>query len=304
MAAGLRGENRVAVAFHGDGAANQGILYETLNLAAGVAAAARRGLREQPVRDDDPLCRLPGRGEHRGARRGLRHPRGGGGRHGRARGPGGDARGHRAGRAGEGPSYLECRTYRYAGHSLRNDRPVRSEEEIASWKARDPLPALARRLREHHGLPETEAAAIDDEERERIAGPRWPAAEAAPEPGPEMLEAGVFCDDPWEETPPPRTEADENRILSYAGALNEAHHQAMAADNRILLFGRGRGRRRGGVRGLDRPQGTVRPRTGPSTPPISEQAITGLGVGLALADARPVVEIQFMDILTLAADRS
>ena len=37
--------------------------------------------------------------------------------------------------------------------------------------------------------------------------------------------------------------------------------------------------------------------------PISEQAIAGLGVGLALADARPIVEIQFMDILTLAADQ-
>ena len=34
MAAKLRGESRVAVAFHGDGAGNQGVLYETLNIAS------------------------------------------------------------------------------------------------------------------------------------------------------------------------------------------------------------------------------------------------------------------------------
>ena len=187
------------------------------------------------------------------------------------------------------------------GHSLRNDRPVRSEEAMASWKARDPLPALARRLHEHHGLPESETAAIDDEERGRVAA-AVAAAEAAEEPGPEMLTAGVFCDDPWEETPPPRTEADENRILSYAGALNEAHHQAMAADDRILLFGEDVADG-GGVfgvsTGLKERFGADRVRD----TPISEQAIAGLGVGLALADARPIVEIQFMDILTLAADQ-
>ena len=205
------------------------------------------------------------------------------------------------GRAGDGPSYIECQTYRYMGHSLRNDRPVRSEEEIASWRARDPLPALARRLQEHHGLPESETAAIDDEEHARIEA-AVAAAEAAEEPGPEMLTAGVFCDDPWEETPPPRTEADENRILSYAGALNEAHHQAMAADERILLFGEDVAEG-GGVFGVST---GLKERFGPERvrdTPISEQAITGLGVGLALADARPIVEIQFMDILILAADQ-
>ena len=151
MAAGLRGENRVAVAFHGDGAANQGILYETLNLAAvwrlplivvcennqyamttpyavtqaGESIAARAAGFGIPSEVVDGMDVHAVRGAIRAA--------------------------IERGRAGEGPSYIECRTYRYMGHSLRNDRPVRSEEEIASWKARDPLPALALRLHEHHG---------------------------------------------------------------------------------------------------------------------------------------------------------
>ena len=301
MAAGLRGERRVAVAFHGDGAANQGILYETLNLAAVWKLPIIVICENNQYAMTTPYA-ISQAGENIAARAaGFGIPA--------EVVDGMDVHAVRAavgaaierGRAGEGPSYIECQTYRYMGHSLRNDRPVRSEEEIASWRARDPLPALARRLQEHHGLPEGETAAIDDEERARIEA-AVAAAEAAEEPGPEMLTAGVFCDDPWEETPPPRTEADENRILSYAGALNEAHHQAMAADERILLFGEDVAEG-GGVfgvsTGLKERFGADRVRD----TPISEQAITGLGVGLALADARPIVEIQFMDILILAADQ-
>ena len=301
MAAGLRGERRVAVAFHGDGAANQGILYETLNLAAVWKLPIIVICENNQYAMTTPYA-ISQAGENIAARAaGFGIPA--------EVVDGMDVHAVRAavgaaierGRAGEGPSYIECQTYRYMGHSLRNDRPVRSEEEIASWRARDPLPALARRLNEHHGLPESETAAIDDEEQGGIEA-AVAAAEASPEPGPEMLTAGVFCDDPWEETPPPRTEADENRILSYAGALNEAHHQAMAADERILLFGEDVAEG-GGVfgvsTGLKERFGAERVRD----TPISEQAITGLGVGLALADARPIVEIQFMDILILAADQ-
>ena len=301
MAAGLRGERRVAVAFHGDGAANQGILYETLNLAAVWKLPIIVICENNQYAMTTPYA-ISQAGENIAARAaGFGIPA--------EVVDGMDVHAVRAavgaaierGRAGEGPSYIECQTYRYMGHSLRNDRPVRSEEEIASWKARDPLPALARRLKEHHGLPESETAAIDGEERARIEA-AVAAAEAAEEPGPEMLTAGVFCDDPWEETPPPRTEADENRILSYAGALNEAHHQAMAADERLLLFGEDVAEG-GGVFGVST---GLKERFGPERvrdTPISEQAITGLGVGLALADARPIVEIQFMDILILAADQ-
>ena len=182
MAAGLRGERRVAVAFPGDGAANQGILYETLNLAAVWKLPIIVICENNQYAMTTPYA-VSQAGENIAARAaGFGIPA--------EVVDGMDVHAVRAavgaaierGRAGEGPSYIECQTYRYMGHSLRNDRPVRSEEEIASWRARDPLPALARRLHEHHGLPESETAAIDDEERARIEA-AVAAAEAAEEPG-------------------------------------------------------------------------------------------------------------------------
>ena len=301
MAAGLRGERRVAVAFHGDGAANQGILYETLNLAAVWRLPIIVICENNQYAMTTPYA-ISQAGENIAARAaGFGIPA--------EVVDGMDVHAVRAavgaaierGRAGEGPSYIECQTYRYMGHSLRNDRPVRSEEEIASWKART-------RCRPSRGASGSTTASRRARRRPsttrsaRGSRPRWRRPRRRRSRGPEMLTAGVFCDDPWEETPPPRTEADENRILSYAGALNEAHHQAMAADERILLFGEDVAEG-GGVFGVST---GLKERFGPGRvrdTPISEQAITGLGVGLALADARPIVEIQFMDILILAADQ-
>ena len=173
MAAGLRGERRVAVAFHGDGAANQGILYETLNLAAVWRLPIIVICENNQYAMTTPYA-ISQAGENIAARAaGFGIPA--------EVVDGMDVHAVRAavgaaierGRAGEGPSYIECQTYRYMGHSLRNDRPVRSEEEIASWKARDPLPALARRLREHHGLPESETAPPSTTRSARGSRPRW-----------------------------------------------------------------------------------------------------------------------------------
>ena len=125
MAAGLRGEKRVAVAFHGDGAANQGILYETLNLAAVwrlpivvvcennqyamttpyAVSQAGESIAARAAGFGIPSEVVDGMDVH-AVREAMRAA-------------------IERGRAGEGPSYIECRTYRYMGHSLRNDRPVR-----------------------------------------------------------------------------------------------------------------------------------------------------------------------------------
>ncbi|OGP81143.1 MAG: hypothetical protein A2Z13_08160 [Deltaproteobacteria bacterium RBG_16_64_85] len=42
-------------------------------------------------------------------------------------------------RSGEGPTYLECKTYRYHGHSEHDRATYRSDEELITWESRDPI---------------------------------------------------------------------------------------------------------------------------------------------------------------------
>ncbi len=66
-------------------------------------------------------------------------------------------------RAGGGPHFLECRTYRFRAHSMYDPDLYRERSEVEHWKERDPLVLLAARLREHGRLGEDEAAALDAE---------------------------------------------------------------------------------------------------------------------------------------------
>ena len=49
-------------------------------------------------------------------------------------------------RSGEGPFFLECRTYRFRAHSMYDPELYRDKAEVEEWKKRDPIPALIRRL--------------------------------------------------------------------------------------------------------------------------------------------------------------
>lgn len=91
------------------------------------------------------------------------------------------------------------------------------------------------------------------------------------------------------------------RTLSIAEALNEALHEELERDPRTLTFGEDI--EGGGLFGVTR---GLLDRFGPGrvkNTPISEQAITGVAVGAAMVGARPIVEIQIMDFLTLAMDQ-
>jgi len=82
-------------------------------------------------------------------------------------------------RRGEGPYFLECMTYRMAGHFVGDAQRYRSKEEIAAMKEKCPIERLKRHLIER-GVAETELAALADEAREEVlqaveqarAGPR------------------------------------------------------------------------------------------------------------------------------------
>jgi pyruvate dehydrogenase E1 component beta subunit len=86
-------------------------------------------------------------------------------------------------------------------------------------------------------------------------------------------------------------------------AINDALHDAMAADPKVLVLGEDIGdREEGGVvgatKGLSTKFGDLRART----TPISEQAIIGAAIGASLAGYRPVAEIMLMNFTTVAMD--
>jgi len=175
----VEGSGRVAVTFFGDGGANQGVLHETMNLAAlwrlplvfvcennGYAVtlaqerstagslverAAAYGMAAEWVdgMDVDAVVDAASRGAARA-------------------------------RAGEGPTFLECRTYRFFGHHTA-ERTMklgyRGDEEIETWRLRDPVATAGTALAagEREQVAEEVEALLD----EAVAFAR---ASARPEP--------------------------------------------------------------------------------------------------------------------------
>ncbi len=66
-------------------------------------------------------------------------------------------------RAGEGPVFLECRTYRFRAHSMYDPELYRTDAEVAEWKKRDPIPALAGSLQGAGVLSNSDMAALEQE---------------------------------------------------------------------------------------------------------------------------------------------
>ena len=142
LAAKLGGGDRVAVAFFGDGAMNQGVVHEAMNLAAiwslpvlfvcenngyAISASIKEMAAVERLADRARGYGMPGEWVDgmdvlavRGAAR----------------------KAVERARRGEGPTLLECRTYRFVGHfTAEKARGIRyrSDEEIAEWRTRDPV---------------------------------------------------------------------------------------------------------------------------------------------------------------------
>ena len=64
-------------------------------------------------------------------------------------------------RAGEGPQFLECHTYRFRGHSMFDSQLYREKDEIKEWQDKGPIVRLVDWLKKYHHFNEEELAAID-----------------------------------------------------------------------------------------------------------------------------------------------
>ncbi len=95
-------------------------------------------------------------------------------------------------RRGEGPTLVECKTYRWKGHSKSDPQRYRTKDEVEAWKKRDPIARLRTHLITNGILREEEAAEIEEEARKAIEEAVKFAMES-PEPSPEDIEKEVYA---------------------------------------------------------------------------------------------------------------
>lgn len=186
------GDGGVAVAYMGDGSANQGQLYESYNMAS---------LWKLPV-----LYVIENNGYAMGTSN-ARHAAGSLYRRGEGFGiPGEQVDGMDVFtvqaaarqaldyvRSGNGPYILEVMTYRYRGHSMSDPGKYRSKEEVEKYRTeRDPIEAL-KKLLEAEGVTEEALKPIEKEVKE-IVNESAQFAQESPEPAPEELWTDILIE--------------------------------------------------------------------------------------------------------------
>jgi pyruvate dehydrogenase E1 component alpha subunit len=188
-----RGDDSVAFIYFGDGAANQGQVYESFNMAQLWKLPAIYIIENNQYAMGTSIERSSSTTElaHRGASFGI---------------PGelvdgmdvlavkdAVARAVARARAGEGPFILEVKTYRYRGHSMSDPAKYRTKEEVDEVKkTRDPIDHV-KALMEAAKVSEDEIKAIDNEIK-GIVAEAVQFAQESPEPDPSELYTDVYVE--------------------------------------------------------------------------------------------------------------
>jgi acetoin:2,6-dichlorophenolindophenol oxidoreductase subunit alpha len=193
MSAKLDGDGRVAVAFFGEGATNIGTFHEVLNMAAVWSAPAlfvcENNLYGEysPMRTTTPIEDIALRASSYAIPGEIVD--------------GNDVEAVHAvtaaavarARAGDGPTLIECKTYRQRGHSRSDPAAYRPPGELERWKERDPLHIHGRRLVEEGVLSEEACARIAGEAKAEVEAA---AREAEASPWPTVMDLAEYADEP------------------------------------------------------------------------------------------------------------
>ena len=172
FSAKMRGTDQVTVCFFGEGALGQGLLYEEMNMASlwklGVIYVCENNLYNEYTHFSETLAGdLLARAQAMGIHAVSVH--------------GQDVQAVNAevqylverARRGEGPAFLECKTYRYYGHHVGdiNREYYRSKAEEKEWKEKhDPLKLLSERLLSQHLTDQSVLDQIDREVDQEVEG--------------------------------------------------------------------------------------------------------------------------------------
>lgn len=164
LASQLRGDDQVTVCFFGDGAANQGTFHEAVNLSAvwklpviyicennlyAVTTPAAKSISIEDVADRGASYGIPGMAIDGQDIMAVYEA---------------TAEAVKRAREGDGPSLIECKTYRFMGHMGGKEvfeGSYRTEEEVEEWKKRDPITMFEADLLKMGVLTKEDADGID-----------------------------------------------------------------------------------------------------------------------------------------------
>ncbi len=201
-------------------------------------------------------------------------------------------------RNGGGPTVLWCEMDRLNSHTSSDDQRVyRSEEELAAIVQRDPIQRLADRLISD-GVLSADEWSRQAETIARDVEAAYISAQAAPDPEPSDITAGVFAPE-WVIPPMPEdlvAGLTTGEAITMVTAANMTLAATMRGDPRVVVFGEDVEDPKGGVFGFTKGLSTTfgsRVRNSP----LAEATIVGVGVGMAACDLRPVFELQFIDFV-------
>ncbi|MEM9330771.1 MAG: dehydrogenase E1 component subunit alpha/beta [Pseudomonadota bacterium] len=297
LAEKLNGSGNIGITFFGDGAANEGIFHEAINLASiwtlpliffcennqyGLTTATQAVTAGSSIAARGDAYNIPNE-----------------------RIDGNDVtavfeaveRASLRARANQGPTLIEALTYRWDDHSMRANLPsYRTGEEEETWKQRDPIGTLQAKLARADILGDEDFAKLSTEiEAEIEAAIDWAMTQEEPE-----LDTALSSVSPTPVSPTALPLPGE-RMLTYREAITEAFSQEMDRDENVIVIGEDVGPT-GGIFGLTTGLydkfGAERVRD----TPISEGVISNCGVGAAMRGKRVIVEAQLWDFVTLMMD--
>jgi pyruvate dehydrogenase E1 component alpha subunit len=188
-----RGNDRVCLTYFGEGASNQGQVFESFNLAAlmklpvifiiennryGMGTSVERASASHDLSRNGSPWNIPGlqvdgmdvQAVKAAGEQAVAHCR-----------------------AGNGPFLLEMKTYRYRGHSMSDPAKYRTREEVQKMRTEHDCIDLARKALEAMGVPEDELKAIDDNIKKRVQDAA-DFAQQSPEPDESELWTDVMVE--------------------------------------------------------------------------------------------------------------
>ena len=160
LAAQYKGADSVAVCFFGDGASNQGTTHEAMNLAMcwklpvvfvnennlyGISCRTAASMSISDIADRAAAYDMPGVVVDGNDVIAVQEA---------------SAEAIKRARAGNGPSLIECKTYRHRGHFEGDPCVYRPADELKEWKLKDPIPRFEKKLMDMGVITGTKAAEI------------------------------------------------------------------------------------------------------------------------------------------------